>query len=108
MATDRSFLTIIGLPFIPLLCSVRTQEDLLILHFPLTRGVWHQIDVTKATDLTASVCDEMSLCCQFLVVSIASVKAGSQPISQFTAMLDSQPQYGWIKANEGSMFSEVC
>ena len=29
--------------------------------------------------------------------------AGSQPISQFAAMLDLQPQSGWLKANEGSM-----
>ena len=102
MATDHSFLTTIDLPFIALPCSALTPEDLLTLRCPLTKGVWHQIDVTRAIGLTASVCDEMPLCCEFLVVSIASVNAGSQPISQFTAMLGSQSQPGLSNA------SEVC
>ena len=75
MAVDHSYHTTIGLPFTVPPCSALTPEDLLILQFLPTRGAWHQIDVTRATDLTAGpVCDEMFFYCQFCVVSIASHK----------------------------------
>ena len=75
MAADHSYRTTIDPPFIVPPCSALTPEDLLILQFLPTRGAWHQIDVMRAIDLTAGpVCDEISFCCHFYVVSIASHK----------------------------------